>query len=74
MEDRQKICDLFCATLQATSNGRRIESIQFMSPGRKYSESAIIKIGNREIEANVSWDSGTAMISDIMRALSDEFA
>ena len=74
MEDRQLICDLFCKTLQATSNGKRIQKIKFLSPGRNNGESAIITVGDREIEANVTWDSGTAMISDIMRALKDEFA
>lgn len=74
MEDRKKICELLCTTLQATSNGKRIKSIEFVSPGVKYGESAVITVGDRTIEANVTWDSGTAMITDILKALRDEFA
>lgn len=54
MENRQKICDLLLLTLKATRS----------------KESVIIKFSNgSEKRVNVAGDSGTALISDVMRKI-----
>ncbi len=70
MEDKQKICDLLCKTLQATSNAWDVVSITYQVDDDSDTQTAIVEFqsgGKRYI--NVSWDSGTALIRDIMEHL-----
>lgn len=65
MENKQKICDLLCEALKATRNHADIREMTF-DP-----EHEIVTIeweGGRK-NINVAFDSGTAMIRDIMRAI-----
>lgn len=65
-ENKQKICDLLTATLQATDNASDLVSLTYDA------EREVVEIlfasGGKRI-ANVAMDSGTAMIRDIMKAL-----
>lgn len=76
IEDKQKICDAFCETLRLTSNA----GSPYNNPLR---ELRYIKLENGDeivrpifengsgedgyYDVSVSWDSGTAMIYDIVR-------
>ena len=63
MEDKQRICDLLCNTLQATRAGHDIKAIWYDA----VKETAAIVYNNGfERIVNVAADSGAAMIRDIM--------
>ena len=69
MEDKQKICDLLLATLQATRECSDLESLTYVKPEQpnrydSYVEARFTSGGKRII--NTSMDSGFAMIRDIM--------
>lgn len=69
MEDKQKICDLLLATLQATRECSDLESLTYVTPEQpnrydSYVEARFQGGGKRII--NTSMDSGFAMIRDIM--------
>ena len=69
MEDKQKICDLLLATLQATRECSDLESLTYVKPEQpsrydSYVEAKFQNGGKRII--NTSMDSGFAMIRDIM--------
>lgn len=69
MEDKQNICNLLLKTLQATDNAHDVVSITYERTCN-YDEVVTVKFesgGYRKI--NVSMDSGTAMIRDIMNSL-----
>lgn len=78
-EDKQKICDLFCETLRATLNagypgGNPLVELRYIKkPEGKPQYDEIVRPifadGTGEdgyFDVNVSWDSGTAMIMDIV--------
>lgn len=69
MEDKQKICNLLLATLQATREYSDLGSLTYVKPKQpnrydSYVEARFRSGGKRII--NTSMDSGYAMIRDIM--------
>ena len=67
-EDKQAICNALCAALQLTREGADIERLEYRRrPGEEYV--IIYRAGNYRHNINVAWDSGAAMIRDIMRYL-----
>lgn len=69
MEDKQKICKLLLAALQATRSQEDLIALVYERPfpdmefvAAHYSSGSVRKI-------NVSMDSGIAMIRDIIRAI-----
>lgn len=64
MEDLQKVCDLLTEALKKTRNLRKLKKLYY----DKSTETVIatFECGGTKI-ANVAGDSGTAMISDIIR-------
>lgn len=80
MEDKQAICEALCATLRMTSNGggrNALKELKYMPEGNgRYTEAVrpIFEDGTGEngwYDINVAMDSGTAMISDIVRQFVD---
>ena len=68
MEDKQEICNLLCETLAATRDHEEIQSIIYKKEQNK--EIAVVSyINGGSYVVNVSMDSGTAMIRDIMEAI-----
>ena len=66
MENKHVICDLLLLTLKATDNLKDLKSQEFDE--EKEIVTATFMDG-REKKANVVFDSGTAMISDIVRQI-----
>ena len=66
-EDKQKICDLLLPALQATRNLSDLASLKYERIG-DYDEIVTATFDNGYSKRiNVSMDSGTAMIRDIMK-------
>ena len=65
-ENKQEICNLLTATLQATSNASDLVALTYRDEDETV-EGLFASGGKRII--NVAMDSGTAMIRDIMRGL-----
>lgn len=69
MEDKNKICALLLKAVQATDNAWDCESLNYEKlPNGDEQVTVIWESGGKRI-INVSMDSGTAMISDIMNNL-----
>ncbi len=66
MEDKQKICDLLCATLQATNNAADVIDVYY---DKDHEDVTVIFVNGGKRRINVACDSGTAMIRDIMANL-----
>ncbi len=64
MEDKQKICNLLCEALKATRNHDDIVQIKYREVHGEEFVTVMWEHGRREI--NVTLDSGTAMIRDIV--------
>ena len=65
-ENKQKICDLLLPALQATRNLHDLVKLEFAYRGEDYETvTATFASGYTKV-ANVSMDSGTAMIRDII--------
>ena len=67
-EDKQKICDLLLLALQATSAGRRLVNLIYAVEPGKETVTAVFQSGGKKV-ADVTADSGTALIYDIMRQI-----
>ena len=65
-EDMQAICDLLLKTLQATRDGARLVNLIYAVEPKKETVTAVFQSGG-ERKINVTDDSGTAMIYDIMK-------
>lgn len=66
MEDLQKVCDLLTETLKATRNLNELEKLEY----QKNREIVIATFTNGNIKkVNVMLDSGTAMITDIIKQI-----
>ena len=66
-EDKQKICDLLVPVLQATAAGKRLTALEYECDQRKHRETVTIRFqGIPQQKANVTGDSGVAMIYDIL--------
>ena len=76
IEDKQKICDAFCETLKLTHNAHDLVELRYMF--LKNGEEVVRPIfkdgwgSSGYYDVNVSWDSGTAMISDIVKGFVNE--
>ena len=73
MEDKQKICDLLLATLQATSEYSDLLDLRYVVPEQpcrfeSYVE-AIWSNSYKVVIINTSLDSGSAMIRDILQGI-----
>ena len=70
MEDKQRICDLLLPVLQATRDLYDLQKLVY-SRINEYDEIVTATFANGyEKRANVSMDSGVAMIRDICRQIS----
>lgn len=67
-EDKQKICDLLLPALQATSAGRRLVNLIYAVEPGKETVTAVFQSGGTKV-AHVTWDSGTALIYDVIRQI-----
>lgn len=66
MEDKQEICNLLTATLQATRDGADV--VEIIYDEEHEIVTVLFESGGRRL-INVAMDSGTAMIRDIMGRL-----
>lgn len=67
-EDKQAICDALCVTLKLTRAGADIERLEYhRNPGEEYV--IIHRAGNNRDNVNVAWDSGAALIRDVMKVV-----
>lgn len=66
MEDKQKICDLLLPALRATNNLSDLEALEYDADHERVH--AIFTRGYQKI-ANVSMDTGTSMIRDIIKQI-----
>lgn len=64
-EDKQAICDALCKALQLTRSGSDISKIEYHAEG----EYVTVYYTSGHININVAFDSGIAMIRDILRGL-----
>ena len=65
-ENKQEICNLLAATLQATSNASDLVALTYRDEDETVE--VLFASGGKRV-VNVAMDSGTAMIRDIMRGL-----
>ena len=69
MEDKQMICDKLLEALQLTRQYEDLQSLIYLRRGEDHETvMALFAQGNTK-EINVSMDSGSAMIRDILKAL-----
>lgn len=69
-EDKQKICDALAEALKLTRNHTNLDRIEYENNENLGMEFATIYWNGGMLErTNVTMDSGTAMIRDIMRAI-----
>ena len=64
-EDKQAICNALCTALQLTRSGSDISEIEYHPEG----EYVTVYYTSGHININVAFDSGIAMIRDILRGL-----
>ena len=64
-EDKQAICDALCKALQLTRSGSDISKIEYHAEG----EYVTVYYTSGHININVAFDSGIAMIRDILKGL-----
>ena len=65
VEDKQKILNLLCKTLQATDNAADLVGLTYLP----HEETVIIRFEHGRRLVNVALDSGTAMIRDVLRRI-----
>ena len=65
MEDKQKILNLLCRTLQATDNASDLLSLTYLP----HEDAVIVRFVNGRRRVNGALDSGTAMIRDVVNNL-----
>lgn len=66
-ENKQKILDLLTAALQQTNQYEDLKSLTLVKEGNEEYVQAIFESGTAK--ANVSLDSGAAMIRDVLRQI-----
>ncbi len=69
MEDKQEICNLLLKTLQKTRNCYDLLNLNLTYKKENDLEFVIIEFEGGSRKANITFDSGTAMIRDIMASL-----
>ena len=67
-EDKQKICDLLLPALQATRAGSKLVNLVYTAELHKENVTAVFQGGWKKV-TNVTMDSGTALIYDVMRQI-----
>ena len=70
-EDKQKICDLLLPALQATRGGSKVVALEYNPKDKDTgweTVTAVFQSGGKKV-ADVTADSGTALIYDIMRQI-----
>ena len=67
-EDKQKICDLLLPALQATRGGSKLVNLVYTAEPHKENVTAVFQGGWVKF-ADVTMDSGTALIYDVMRQI-----
>ena len=67
-EDNQKICDLLLPALQATRGGSKLVNLVYTAELHKENVTAVFQGGWKKV-TNVTMDSGTALIYDVMRQI-----
>ena len=68
-ENKQKICDLLCATLKETRDQDDLMELKYEQNDAGYETVTSIYNGGGSRTINVTMDSGVAMIRDIMKSL-----
>lgn len=68
MENKQQICNLLCETLRATRNHSDIVELKYDRVTSDLELVHVVWMGGRKT-VNVSMDSGSAMIRDIMKSI-----
>jgi len=68
-ENKQEICNKLCLALQCTSGQRDLIGIEYRAFENDREIARMVYEGGSWKEVNVSADSGTAMIRDIMEAI-----
>lgn len=69
LEDRRKICELLLKTLQATREFEALVSLEFKWYSPNFQIVTATFANGAEKLANVSMDSGVAMIRDILKQI-----
>ena len=67
-EDKQKICDLLLPALQATRAGSKLVNLVYASDPSKETVTVVFQSGGKKV-ADVTADSGTALIYDVIRQI-----
>lgn len=67
-EDKQKICDLLLLVLQATRGGSKLVNLVYSDESGRETIMAEFQGGWKKV-ADVTADSGTALIFDVMRQI-----
>lgn len=70
MEDKQLICDLLLKALQATECFSDLDSLDYINEDANFQLVRAVFANGAEKLANVTMDSGIAMIKDIIRQTS----
>lgn len=65
MEDKQKILNLLCRTLQATDNAADLVSLTYLP----HEDAVIVRFENGRQRVSVAMNSGTAMIKNVVNHL-----
>lgn len=68
-EDKQHICDLLAEALKATRGQSDLVRIRYERIGQSEEQVVLDYEGGGHVSVNVSMDSGTAMIRDIVRCI-----
>ena len=69
MEDKQKILDAFCKVLQMTRSCSDLVDIIYSIPDESGLEYAILVFKHGDRMVNITGDSGTAMLKDVLKAV-----
>ena len=72
MEDKQKICDLLLATLQATREYSDLLDLRYVVPEQPCRFESYVEAvwsNSYKVVINTSLDSGSAMIRDILQGI-----
>lgn len=68
MENKQRILDLLLPTLQATNNLDDLINLEYIEDSKNEIAVATFANGSKK-ETNISMDSGTSMIKDILKEI-----
>lgn len=66
-EDKQTICDHLCKALRATNYGKDIVILTYAALSETEERVIVTYKSGYSKEINVSWDSGYALIKDVLK-------